>query len=275
MGGFFANPNEAGFVSLLASAIVIGLPYKRRLAQITALCLTLGSAILTFSKTAMTIAILLLVWQFSRWLRGWAFVVVPVIACLAIVIVQDVDYVVEKINEQTFLELGGDQKRRVKALGGILSAKFDNETSTGRSELWRIGIERAWDRFPLGSGFGSFHSLVGGIYEGGTWQGVHNSYIMVWGEAGLIAGLLIVATAITLVSYSTRSLFSELALLFTFVLLISLMVGHSGLGLRFHNLGLSFVFGLIALTGRARAMKEYRIRTATTSHLTNTRLNTA
>jgi hypothetical protein len=265
MGGFFANPNEAGITSLLAMLIVVGLPFKNRLLQLGALCLTFGAAILTFSKMAMSLAILILAWQLVRWLRRISLVIIPIVAFASILIVQDVSSVFNTIAEQPILELGKSQKARVMAIGSILSAKIDRDTSTGRTELWAIGIKKAWERFPLGWGLGSFHHLIGGHYERGLWLGVHNTYLMLWGEGGALVGILVLLWIFTMILYASRSVLRSVALPWALIFLVSMMTGHSVLGHRYQNLALAVVFGLIALTASARELQQRRLAAAAIS----------
>jgi O-antigen ligase len=245
--------------------IVVGLPFKNRLLQLGALCLTFGAAILTFSKMAMSLAILILAWQLVRWLRRISLVIIPIVAFASILIVQDVSSVFNTIAEQPILELGKSQKARVMAIGSILSAKIDRDTSTGRTELWAIGIKKAWERFPLGWGLGSFHHLIGGHYERGLWLGVHNTYLMLWGEGGALVGILVLLWIFTMILYASRSVLRSVALPWALIFLVSMMTGHSVLGHRYQNLALAVVFGLIALTASARELQQRRLAAAAIS----------
>jgi O-antigen ligase len=172
--------------------------------------------------------------------------ILPVVAVLAIAAIQDADDVLAVIVENPLVELDQSQKDRILAVGKILLGEIDRDTSTGRTYLWGLVIEKAWDRFPLGGGIGSAHNVVGGIVENDTWQGAHNSFIMMLGESGPLPAALLVASVITLFLAVMRNPIGPFALPCLFALVIDMMATHGALGTRYHNLMLAIVLGLVA-----------------------------
>ncbi len=245
MSGFFGNPNEAAMASLIAVALVLGAPFRNRLLQISLLLMAMGAIALTFSKTAMSGLVVILAWHVFQRAKGAMLFILPIAAVSAIVVIQDVD-VPTMIAENPWIELDQSQKNRILAVGKILGGEIDENTSTGRTYLWGLLIEKAWDRFPLGSGIGSAHNVIGGIVENDVWQGAHNSFIMVLGEAGPLPAALLAASIITLLLALMRNRIGQAGLSCLFILVIDMMATHGALATRYHNLMLAVVLGLVA-----------------------------
>ena len=245
MSGFFGNPNEAAMASLIAVALVLGVPFRSRLLQISLLLMAMGAIALTFSKTAMSGLVVILAWHVFQRAKGAMLFLLPIAAVSAIVVIQDVD-VPTMIAENPWIELDQSQKNRILAVGKILGGEIDENTSTGRTFLWGLVIEKAWDRFPLGSGIGSAHNVIGGIVENDVWQGAHNSFIMMLGESGPLPVALLAASIITLLLAVMRNPIGQAGLSCLFILVIDMMATHTALATRYHNLMLAVVLGLVA-----------------------------
>ena len=250
MGGFFGNPNEAAMASLIAVALVLGVPFRNRLLQIPLLSMAIGAVALTFSKTAMSGLVLILAWYVFQRAKGVMLFILPAAAVLAIVTIQDVD-VTTLIAENSLIELDPSQKLRILAVGKILGGEIDENTSTGRTYLWGLVIERAWERFPLGSGIGSGHNVIGGVIQNDAWQGAHNSFIMMLGESGPLPAALLAVSMITLFLGVMRNPIGQAGQTCLFILLIDMMATHGTLATRYHNLMLAVVLGLVANHGLA------------------------
>jgi O-antigen ligase len=246
MGGFFGNPNEAAMASLVAVALVLGVPFRNRLLQISLPLMAVGAIALTFSKTAMSCLVLILAWHVFQRAKGIMLFILPAAAVLAIVTIQDVD-VPTLIAENSWIELDPSQKIRILAVGKILGGEIDENTTTGRTYLWALVVERAWDRFPLGSGIGSGHNVIGGIVENDVWQGAHNSFIMILGESGPLPAALLAASIIVLFVAVKRNPIGQAGLSCLFILVIDMMATHGALATRYHNLMLAVVMGLMAI----------------------------
>lgn len=246
MGGFFGNPNEAAMVSVLALVLTLGIPFRNRIVQFLALVVALVSVFLTFSKTGMVCVIIVLAWSLMRNAKGVGVILVPLSALGAILLVQDPDSILHGIVESPVLQLDTGQKNRILAIGDILRGQIDEETSTGRTYLWQLATQRALDTFPLGSGLGSGHQIVGGVMELGMWLGVHNSFLMMWVESGVLPPLLLVIAMGSALTGSLRHQLWPIMLPIVVILIVDMSVTHTTLATRYHNLMLAVTFGLLA-----------------------------
>ena len=246
MGGFFGNPNEAGIASLLAVGMVLGFPFRWYWLQLSMLLLAAGAAVLTFSKTAMSGVIVVLTWHLLRQVEGFARILLPLVALVAIIIIQDFNAILSAIAESPLLDLDHSQKGRILALADILTGKINQETSTHRTLMWEFVLKRAWEDFPSGSGLGSAHHIAGFLMEGDVWQGVHNTFLMLLGEAGPIPPLLLVAFLAILIRDTVRYQAGPVAMFCLFPLVLDFMATHGALSTRYHNVMLGAVVGLVA-----------------------------
>lgn len=248
MGGFFGNPNEAAMASVLAVALTLGLPFRSRVLQLSALAMAGAAVFMTFSKTGMSCMVVVLAWHLVRGAKGIRLVMLPFGALIAILFIQDPDSILRPIADSPLLELDEDQKGRILAVGEILGGQIDERTSTGRTYLWELLIERVWENFPFGTGLGSAHHIIGGLLELDVWQGAHNTFLMVWGESGALPLLLLVAAMAAAVLGSVRYARGSIELICLFVLLMNMMAGHTALATRYHNAMLAVVLGLLTGT---------------------------
>jgi hypothetical protein len=251
MGGFFANPNEAAIASVIAVALVLGLPFRSRLLQLPLLLMAVGAVTLTFSKTAMSCLVVILAWHLFQRVKGAMLFILPFVAVLAIAAIQDAEDILTMVVENPLIDLDQTQKNRILAVGDILGGGIDERTSTGRTHLWALVLERAWDRFPLGSGIGSAHNVIGGIVENDAWQGAHNSFIMMLGESGPLPAVLLVASMVTLFVAVMRSPLGRILTPCVFALVIDMIATHGALATRYHNLMLAVALGWAAHRGVA------------------------
>jgi hypothetical protein len=256
MGGFFGNPNEAAAASLFAVGLTLALPFQVRLLQRTAIAVAAGAVILTFSKSGMAILVLLLGWHVFRSTQGiWRFALILGLIIL-LVLIQDFDAFLVGIADSPLLDLDASQHRRLLAVADILSGKVDATTTTGRTELWGLVLAKSWENFPFGTGLGTAHHIVGGIIEGEVWQGAHNTFLMLLGEAGPLPPLLVVAAVTGIAHHALFRARGDVERYALPVLGIELLATHSALGTRYTNLMLAIVLGLLARTIRLRSTRN-------------------
>jgi hypothetical protein len=258
MSGFFANPNEAAMAALLAIALTFGVPFRMRLLQVPFLLMAAGAVVLTFSKTAMSGLVIVLTWLLFQRVKGAMVFILPIVAFLTVAAIQNFDDVLMTIAENPVIELEQSQKDRILAVGKILGGELDEKTTTGRTFLWGLVLEKAWDHFPFGSGIGSAHNVVGGVVENDVWQGAHNTFIMMLGESGPLPAGLLVASMIGLFVAVKRNAVGQLELPCLFILLLDMMATHSALSTRYHNLMLAVVLGLTVNRGLVMASRAGR-----------------
>lgn len=254
MSGFFGNPNEAGAAAAAGLALVLGQPYRSRTLTLAAIIICMTAIVLTFSKTALGIGIVIFALAALRVYRGLARLLALTTMLLMFLIVQNPRDIFDKLAEQTVVELSGEQQKRVRQLGDLLSGDLTFETTTGRTEMSSLGIERIMESPLAGQGLGSYHYLVGGYLENGVWQGVHNTFLMLWGEAGLLAVLLFTAFCLLYTKrlFTGRCLNFEMSL--ALLVLAVLMTGHNSLALRFVNLMMGLLIGMRTVSQHQNAM---------------------
>lgn len=245
MAGFFANPNEAAMASLLAVCLIVGYPFASRAMQVVSLSVSAIAVILTFSKTG--ILLLILLGAVYLYVRGSAPVRVVFSFSLVLIGVFFLEPSVlqDAVIYNSFYELDQSQEARLRAVFSILSGDVGDDVSTGRSYLWKVAFERILEVSPGALGLGSMHHMIGGIEEFGIWQGVHNTFLMVFGEAGLLPALLLIISLLFLIAKIYRLRVCWYPFLgIAAVLLFDMFVTHGALGVRYHNLGLALMFGL-------------------------------
>lgn len=245
MGGFFANPNEAAMASLLGFCLIVGFPFTSRALQILAVCATSVAVVLTFSKTG--ILILILLGGVYLFIRGGT----PsrVVYCLLLIFVT-LFFVEPRVLEDSVIsnslyELDQSQAARIRAIFSVFSGDLNEDVSTGRSYLWGLAVSKILGVLPGALGLGSMHHMIGGFEEFGVWQGVHNTFLMFVGEAGFLPAFLLAFSLALLFQRVWRlQIYRPAFFGVAVVLLIDMLVTHSALGLRYHNLALASMFGL-------------------------------
>lgn len=246
LGGFFGNPNEAAMAAAIALALTLAVPFRRAALQVAACALATGAVLLTFSKAGMSCAVLIWAWYLSLILKRSLVIFIPAVAAMLFWVVMDLESVVQAIVSSPLLELDSSQQGRLLQLADILKGRIDDRTSTGRTLMWSMVLERSWENFPVGAGIGSAHHIIGGVLEGDVWLGVHNTFLMLLGEAGPLPLLLFLA-AIWRLAYSlVRYKVMQAAQFLMVVQILDMMATHGYLGVRFQNIVLALLLGLTA-----------------------------
>ncbi len=198
-GGLFINPNQAGFHSNLTLVVACFLfvrdPSKIiSLISLLSLPVIIYSVIVTFSKSAMltttVIMVLFLLFCAGSLIRHYRYH--GRIWLMMSLLVISVIYIASKGYDYAD-SLTPGQMDRISDMMLISQGVLTSKTTTLRSNAWQLGWDKIKARPFLGSGLGSFHSFdeIHGI-------GVHNVYLMIWGEAGFMPFFLMVATIMML-----------------------------------------------------------------------------
>ncbi len=250
MSGFFANPNEAAYAAAAGLALFMNQPYRSRVINVVVLFLCVGAIILTFSKTGALICLVLLALGALRWIRGTFRVLLVATAAVAMLLLQDVSQLVLFLLDQDFVELNIDQQRRVIEFGALLSGELTASSTTGRSVLVQHALSEIVNRQPFGGGLGSMHHIEGGIRQNDVWLGVHNTFLMVFGESGFVPGIMVVLVFFFIAwrILASGSLGWELSVLV--VIAAAFMANHDGLALRFLNIMLAMIIASCAISQR-------------------------
>jgi O-antigen ligase len=249
LSGVFANPNEAGFVCAFALAFALFRPSPNRLLQYALFALAFGGVILSFSKAAVAAALLIIALAMLKSFRSTAVLGALALTLAALLVVPNLSSIAEWTADQTLIPLAQEHRERAQELSAFLSGQFDERVSTGRSKLWDIGWQRITEQFPFGSGLETFLELEGGLINPltGNWQGVHNVFLLIWGESGFLP-LLFTVIFFSAVALRLRSnVLSGLGAALLLVILFDFSSNHSALALRYSNVMLGLLIAIASL----------------------------
>ena len=237
--GFFGNPNETGLQANLTAVIAYYLYYIRKIPVwifLPTIFLSILGSIMSFSKTAIITSVLLL------------------ILYLFILIVTSLSLKSGKRNFLTFLvfiligsgvfnlflipkyeTLDYSQKRRIEDVIRLaVYGKFDNRTTSSRAGVFTDAINRIKQKPVLGFGLGAF--TRGGLFQSSPTHGVHNLYLRIMGDSGIIPFIFMAIVFIYLLVIG--ALFSSnnsfvLILLFSISLGLYCIASHNVFGKKF------------------------------------------
>jgi O-antigen ligase len=233
--GFFGNANEVGMLAVAVTIFSLRCySLYRRLVYILFAVVCSVAVLLTFSKTAM-LSLLLVAIYLLIFFRAFLVLFILVLSVLFVMVFNDIAI-------GLFSALSNAQAARLQQFLQFLSADISNETTTGRIELYGIGISRIADNLALwGDGIGTFHRMEGGVFSKAAldgedgWLGVHNTYLMILGEGGIIPFALFVSVNILLI-FRLIKIKDHFFILYFMVLQFDYFVSHNALQLRFHDL---------------------------------------
>lgn len=200
--GSFPNPNDAAFVAALAVSAALALLRRERsrLFAYAALVVAMAALVATFSRTALLClpGIVVITWWHSRRpeRKGIAAATTVVLAVAVGVLSPGVQAMFDERRAE-----------RLNSVTEILAAPVvGNLDMEDRSVLWRMGLEEAMKSPWLGSGLGTQHSLDGAWFNAqGDLMGVHNQYLILLGEAGVLPALLFVAFLVAALRAGARA----------------------------------------------------------------------
>lgn len=170
--GFYINPNVAGFICITGYATTYGL--KNITAKLTGQFLFTLAGLLTFSRTFIVIWLLINLISLKISVKnirifGLGFLIIGTLFFI--------DEIVG-LNNPRF-----DQLKNIVNNENVDTEEINEDS---RADTWARFYDKILDSPFIGNGYGSFSG------KDGHEQGVHNSYLMVLGEAGIIPFLLFV-----------------------------------------------------------------------------------
>ena len=182
--GTFANPNMAGTVGCYTVALALSLLGSGRYGKFSMLALFLSSAavILTLSRTALLTLILILLFFLGplglnlRPKQAFRRIWLAVALLVGGVVLLGVN-----------LEHLPVQEEQLHRLMWIFTGDLNDDSM--RFKLWLYGLSQIAESPLFGHGLTRFHTMEGSLIcrpELDILCGVHNSYLMLWGEAGII-----------------------------------------------------------------------------------------
>lgn len=194
--GLFANPNDAGNVCAQTLLFVLFKLSESELKKTTRILLTIlcflvvYASFLTLSKTSMlTCLAFLVIYLLFNLRKNFAFISIFILLGVGIFVNQW---------ENIQGELSQGQIKRLEGFTELLSGKVDEETTTGRSEIASYGWQYIEDHIFTGIGLGNFKLLPG------LNKASHNTYLVVWGESGIIPFLIYLFLIIKLIERGVR-----------------------------------------------------------------------
>ena len=206
--GFYLNPNFAGSICLVGFALSYSILPKwfRVLGQ---LMFTLAG-ILTFSRGFIVIWLLINVISIYNNKKN---IVVPLIGA---------GVMIAFLALSSMLSLN---KQRFKALQSIFESDSQVQTETitedSRTATWALYTDLIASKPLIGNGYGKMSKKTALL------PGVHNSYLKVLGESGIVPFLLMLGIYSYLIIFSFRSFKAKPEYFYlSCVLSLSLMVGH-------------------------------------------------
>lgn len=252
--GFFANPNEGGILAVIGLGLLLAVRLPGYLKTLF-YCVLLANAVLTFSKSAMLLFGMV---SFAAFLTSSAVVKFR----YSFVILGA--FILAAYTAPVFYDnLDRVQKRRIDQVLAIATqGEINADTTSSRSELWEIGLDKINDHVLFGNGLGQLHHMKGGISSLGVDQGVHNVFLMLWGEAGLfvLMGFIFFCCAylfnwMTLLKSMPKELLTVTMVSFI-CLFMDMMSAHNVLNLRMHNLFLGVSIGFFAYFNQKNQIKK-------------------
>jgi O-antigen ligase len=197
MAGVYLDPNQAGFAANVTA--IFGLaslfrPNSSKLLGILGVVLGFAGIVASFSKTGILSLLLLLFTTLVIYTVMYSRVDPKIrrganifFAILLYGFFQLLIFIA--INLDT---LPKDQRERIQQIENIITGKADKSDTSNRANLVELGLSKIGERPILGTGYLSFTYLLDAGSQTGDNVGVHNIFLRVWGEAGIIAFMLFI-----------------------------------------------------------------------------------
>ncbi len=194
--GLFASPNLAGVHSNFTLAFVLFfiLQSKRfSLLFVATVPIVLYAGVLTFSKATMlvsgTLVSLFVIYNLMFFFKignksKKRFIVFLVVVCGGLVV--SAPQIKQAAGTLNYLQF-----KRLTEVAAIAQGEVNEETTTDRSVAWKEAITMISKNPILGYGLSSFHNLP--KFRLGT----HNTYLMIWGEGGIVPFMTLLVFVLT------------------------------------------------------------------------------
>ena len=244
--GLFSNPNQAASAALYCLVLVVALPAKSIFWRIAQCGIAVLALVMTFSKAAILGALVLTVaFLLTRRSLGTLLLFSVAVALGGIAL--------WFVYEHDLFRLSWDQRERLADVLNLVGGEVSARTTTGRTVLLEFGIEKVKGVFPWGAGLGEFHAMEGGIrkimngLETNLWLGVHNTFLTILGESGLIPFLIFLGFLVWPIIAARKSKYRGIVFGFTMILIIQMTAGHDVLLLRFTDATIAITLALATL----------------------------
>jgi O-antigen ligase len=191
--GLFANPNEAGAFANYALVIFLAIfsATKKKILYLVFAALAITASVLSFSKAALIISTLVIIFflfrsagwysynskSFKRYLVFFFFIIFGLSS-----------YLLVNFSDLS-KNLTRNQKIRVAGTLAILTGEINVHTTSHRTEVYKHGWELIKKNPIFGHGLGTFHKFNSGRLH----FGVHNTFLLIQGESGILPFILFVS----------------------------------------------------------------------------------
>jgi O-antigen ligase len=231
--------------ALYCLVLVFALPAKSTGIRIAQGMLAIAATVLTFSKTGMIIllALTLIYVAAKRSILLMAAVAAVVVSAWSLI---------SLIFEADLFSLSWNQRARLADVLNLAMGDINDRSTTGRNFLLDFGTQRIMEALPWGAGIGQFHAMDAGWRNpGGEWLGIHNTFLMLVGEAGIIPLVLAVAFFTTVLICGARTRYPIIIYGFAIILIGDMMTSHNVLMLRVPDVAFAVVAALAASTANS------------------------
>lgn len=212
--GFYLNPNAAGYACILGYCLSFSIDNKQL--KIIGQLLFSIAGFMTFSRTFLLIWILINLFSLLiSYKNAYKIIIGAVLFTL-------------------FLSFGSElnlNTKRVNAFSGILEGKANDDLKEdSREETWAHYYGEILNRPILGNGYHSFSGKISGSESDGFTirNGVHNTFLMILGEAGFFVLLYFLWIYVTFLLNGMR-MFHDNPLIFfiSFSLFMYMLTSHN------------------------------------------------
>lgn len=193
LGGAFWESNSPGFIGCMTAALALAFVGNVRRPVLAYLALTAGSlaAFGSFSKTAMISMVVVMVFFLllnGRGGRGLVLLWVGAMTLMTVLYIQKTD-LFGKLREGSLDHASHQLWDRLGHTASLLAAReFNDEVASERPTLWKLGLRQSLESPIVGQGLGRFYLMDRAFFSKrqGVLTGVHNVYLLLLGEAGIV-----------------------------------------------------------------------------------------
>ncbi len=207
--GFYLNPNVAGFICLIGYGLSFAKQNKRFRLVLQIVFTVMG--LLTFSRT------FILLWMLTN------LIAVKIDIKNARVFLYGFGLLTIFVLFSDFLPVKNPRLDQINAILNNEQVKTTEINEDSRTETWSLYYDALFERPFFGNGYNSFQ---GSSHIAQT--GVHNSFLKMWGEAGIIV-FVVFFTMYMVMLQQSYNLFDSAPHLFmiTIVLILFLTTNHN------------------------------------------------
>lgn|GEM_PF-4111460 len=189
--GVNLNANTAGYIGALALSFeLFFLSHKKSRSSYFFIPIIIIGVFTTFSKAAFLMVLVIVTLYSLSLLKGITKTsnLVKLIGIASLIVAGAIILI------NSFGSLSKEQKSRIVQVGMLLQADINTNTTTNRSDLALVGWQKINDAPLLGNGFKEMSQMGTG--------GVHNQYLLLWGEGGILSMFAYIYLLMTYFRYS-------------------------------------------------------------------------